>query len=199
MPYDPRAEPALRRTAPSARARRGAALRAHRSARPRRQLPRSCYPIVEVRTARAATPTASSTTERPAGSRRRDSRHQHRPAAARPARRRQVFDVDMESFNYLNPSAARSVFRQSAIDTFLLTRFVRRARCQLPASVSPERRRQSASTLRSASSATRRAASRAVSPRRSSGASAPSCSRARAGGSPSPSWSAPTSPTSRTW
>jgi len=35
-----------------------------------------------------------------------------------------VFDVNMASFNFTNPDSARSMFRQAAIDTWALTRFV---------------------------------------------------------------------------
>ena len=35
-----------------------------------------------------------------------------------------VFDVNLASFNFVNPDAARSMFRQAAIDTWALTRFV---------------------------------------------------------------------------
>ncbi|MDF1565445.1 MAG: alpha/beta fold hydrolase [Deltaproteobacteria bacterium] len=45
-----------------------------------------------------------------------------------------VFDVDMMSFNFLNPDSARSGFRQSAADTFSLTRFVRES-LEVPATV----------------------------------------------------------------
>ena len=34
------------------------------------------------------------------------------------------FDVNLASFNFVNPDAARSMFRQAAIDTWALTRFV---------------------------------------------------------------------------
>lgn len=46
------------------------------------------------------------------------------------------FDVDRMSFNFLNPDAARGAFRQSAIDTFVLTRFVRES-LRVDASVGP--------------------------------------------------------------
>jgi len=48
----------------------------------------------------------------------------------------QSFDVNMMSFNYFNPDSARSLFRQSAIDTFQLTRFARES-LRVPADKSP--------------------------------------------------------------
>jgi hypothetical protein len=42
----------------------------------------------------------------------------------------------MMSFNYFNPDSARSLFRQSAIDTFQLTRFARES-LRVPADKSP--------------------------------------------------------------
>ncbi len=45
-----------------------------------------------------------------------------------------IFDVGLMTFNFLNPEAARSNFRQSAADTFSLTRFVRES-LEVPASV----------------------------------------------------------------
>ncbi|HEY3445479.1 MAG TPA: hypothetical protein VGK67_03900 [Myxococcales bacterium] len=48
----------------------------------------------------------------------------------------QVFDVNMVSFNYFNPDSARSVFRQSAADTFQLTKFARES-LKVPAAKSP--------------------------------------------------------------
>jgi pimeloyl-ACP methyl ester carboxylesterase len=48
----------------------------------------------------------------------------------------QLFSVELASFNLFNPSAARATFRQSAIDTFSLTRFVR-ASLQVPAAKTP--------------------------------------------------------------
>ena len=44
--------------------------------------------------------------------------------------------VSLYSFNFLNPAAARTLFRQSAVDTFALTRFVRES-LVVPAAVSP--------------------------------------------------------------
>lgn len=46
------------------------------------------------------------------------------------------FDVDILSFNFFNAEAFRSNFRQAAIDTFSLTRFVKES-LRVPASVSP--------------------------------------------------------------
>lgn len=46
------------------------------------------------------------------------------------------FDVDLSTFNFLNPLSARTVSRQSAVDTFALTRFVRES-LQVPAEVLP--------------------------------------------------------------
>lgn len=46
------------------------------------------------------------------------------------------FEVETMSFNYLNPDVARSIFRQSAIDTFQLTRFARES-LKVPAAKSP--------------------------------------------------------------
>ena len=46
------------------------------------------------------------------------------------------FDVEFLSFNFGNPDAFRSNFRQAAIDTFSLTRFVRES-LVVPATVSP--------------------------------------------------------------
>lgn len=44
--------------------------------------------------------------------------------------------VSLYSFNFLNPASARTMFRQSAIDTFALTRFIRAALI-VPAAKSP--------------------------------------------------------------
>ncbi|MEE8409991.1 MAG: hypothetical protein V3T05_10320 [Myxococcota bacterium] len=46
------------------------------------------------------------------------------------------FDVSLMSFNYFNPASVRANFRQAAIDTFSLTRFVRESLI-VPASKSP--------------------------------------------------------------
>ncbi len=97
---------------------------------------RSCYPIVEYAhgTGGNAYGFSGSTAGRLAG----------RGLAAigidqpmhGPRAEGQAFDVDYMSFNYFNPDAARSNFRQSAIDTFSLTRFVRES-LYVPADKSP--------------------------------------------------------------
>jgi hypothetical protein len=46
------------------------------------------------------------------------------------------FDVELLSFNFFNPDAFRANFRQAAIDTFSLTRYVKES-LRVPASVSP--------------------------------------------------------------
>lgn len=48
----------------------------------------------------------------------------------------QSFNVDLLSFNFFNADAFRANFRQAAIDTFSLTRFVKES-LRVPASVSP--------------------------------------------------------------
>lgn len=46
-------------------------------------------------------------------------------------------DLDLYSFNFFNPDEGRTNFRQSAVDSFVLTRLIRTGGLSVPASVSP--------------------------------------------------------------